>query len=72
MAYSQVSVWDKADYFAQAPETYRLSQYVVGNLFYNISPAFQVGIEYLYGMRKNADHRIGFAHRAQLLVQFNF
>ncbi len=72
VAYSQVSVWDKADYFAQAPETYRLSQYVVGNLFYNISPAFQVGVEYLYGMRKNADHRIGFAHRAQLLVQFNF
>ncbi|MDE5945632.1 MAG: porin [Rikenella sp.] len=70
--YSQVSVWDRNDYFAQAPDTYRLSQYVAGNLIYQISPAFQVGAEYLYGMRKNADHSIGFAHRAQLLIQFNF
>lgn len=70
--YSQVSVWDRNDYFAQAPQTYRLAQYAAGNLIYRISPAFQVGAEYLYGMRKNADRTIGFAHRAQMLVQFNF
>lgn len=71
-AYSQVSIWDKNDYFAQAPETYRLSQYIVGNLFYRISPAFQVGVEYLYGTRKNVNHELGHANRAQMMVQFNF
>lgn len=71
-AYSQVSVWDKNDYFAQAPDTYRLSQYVVGNLFYNISPAFSVGAEYLYGTRQNANHDRAHANRAQMMVQFNF
>ncbi len=71
-AYSQVSVWDKNNYFAQAPDTYRLSQYIVGNLFYNISPAFNVGVEYLYGTRKNVNHEKGHANRAQMRVQFNF
>ncbi|WP_298065173.1 DcaP family trimeric outer membrane transporter [uncultured Rikenella sp.] len=71
-AYSQVSVWDKNNYFAQAPDTYRLSQYIVGNLFYNISPAFNVGVEYLYGTRKNVNGEKGHANRAQMRVQFNF
>lgn len=71
-AYSQVSVWDKNDYFAQAPDAYRLSQYIVGNLFYRISPAFNVGVEYLYGTRKNVNHELGHANRAQMMVQFNF
>lgn len=71
-AYSQVNVWNRNGYFAQNPDTYRLSQYVVGNLFYNISPAFQVGVEYLYGTRKDAGGNKGSANRAQMMVQFNF
>ncbi|WP_294592859.1 DcaP family trimeric outer membrane transporter [uncultured Rikenella sp.] len=71
-AYSQVSVWNRNNYFAQAPDTYRLSQYIVGNLFYHITPAFSVGAEYLYGTRKNADHAKAHANRAQMMVQFNF
>lgn len=71
-AYSQVTVWNKNGYFAQVPDTYRLSQYVVANLFYNISPAFSVGAEYLYGTRQNANHDRAHANRAQMMVQFNF
>ena len=71
-AYSQVEIWDKNNYFAFAPNTYKLSKYIVANLFYSITPELNVGAEYLYGTRKNADNTKAEANRAQMMVQFNF
>jgi|GEM_PF-5727712 len=55
--YSQVNVWDKGQ--ESYPVQYKYSRYAVGNLFYNISPAFTVGLEYLYGTRTNNNNASG-------------
>lgn len=71
-AYSQVRMWNKNGYFAQAPDTYKLSKYIVANLFYNITPALNVGAEYLYGTRENANNSMANANCAQMMIQLNF
>ncbi len=71
-AYSQVQIWSDNNYFAQAPDTYKLSKYVVANVFYNIIPALNIGAEYLYGTRKNANNAKAHANCAQMMVQLNF
>lgn len=72
IGYSQVNLWDNNGYFQANPNAYQLSQYVVGNLFFNILPSLQVGAEYLYGTRYDADMTMGKANRAQMMVQFTF
>lgn len=72
-AYSQVNNWNKNDYFASNPApAYKTGQYIVGNVFCHISPAFQVGVEYLHGIRKNINVPAGHANRAQVLIQYTF
>lgn len=70
LGYSQVLMMDK--YGCQTASQYKLSQYVVANLFYNFSKSLWVGVEYLYGTRYNYDDAFGKAHRIQLAVQLNF
>lgn len=70
LGYSQVHVWNR-DGFFQANE-YKLSQYIVSNMFYKINPAIQVGLEYLYGNRTNQNNAFQKAHRIQAMVQLNF
>lgn len=72
VTYSQVNVWNKNNYFEQAPDTYKMAQYIVANVFYNILPALEVGVEYLYGTRKNADNVMKHANCAQVMIQFTF
>lgn len=71
-AYSQVQLWNNNNYFTEAPNTYKLSKYAVVNIFYNITPALNVGAEYLYGTRKNANNSMAHANRAQMMIQLNF
>lgn len=70
VGYSQVLMMDK--YGCEKASQYKLSQYVVANLFYNFSKSLWVGVEYLYGNRYNHDDAFGMAHRVQLAVQLNF
>lgn len=70
IGYSQVHVIHKDDY--SVPTDYKLAQYVVANVFYNISRSFSVGAEYLYGTRYNQDGTFGRSNRVQAMIQFNF
>lgn len=70
LGYSQVHVWNSYGFFQ--PQEYKLSQYIVSNMFYKFNPAIQVGIEYLYGNRTNQNNAFEKAHRVQAMVQLNF
>lgn len=70
LGYSQVTVFDTQGLFK--PTDYRIGQYAVGNLFYNFSSMWSVGVEYLYGRRTNFDGVLGESHRVQMAVQMNF
>lgn len=70
LAYSQVHIWNRDTYFND--NQYKLSQYIVGNMFYTFSPSIQLGVEYLYGTRHNQDQSFGKANRVQAMVQITF
>ncbi len=55
-----------------APDTYKYAQYVVTNVFWNILPNLQTGVEYLWGRRTNMDGASGKANRIQTMLQLNF
>ncbi|MBQ0016161.1 MAG: porin [Bacteroidales bacterium] len=50
---SRGSVYDQYSLYLTTVPTYKSSQYVAANLFYNIDQYTMVGIEYLYGERHN-------------------
>lgn len=58
----------------ESPEdgSYKYGLYAVGNVFWDMSPRIQVGIEYLHGRRMNFDHSSGSANRVDALFQFSF
>lgn len=70
LGYSQVNLTNRGGY--SQPMEYRAAQYVVANLFYNISPSFWVGAEYLYGTRIDQNDHLGRSNRIQLAAQFSF
>ena len=72
LGYSQARIFPKSDKLDLAGTNYRYGQYVVGNVFYNLTSDLQVGLEYLYGERVNINKEKGHANRVQALVQFNF
>ncbi|MCH5241416.1 MAG: hypothetical protein J1F67_03195 [Muribaculaceae bacterium] len=51
---------------------YKYGLYAVGNIFWDITPRFEVGLEYLHGKRKNFNGESGSANRlmAMFLVSF--
>lgn len=69
VAFSQQTYYPRHD-----PENteYKEGIYAVGNLFWNITPRFQVGIEYLYGLRENFNTAYNTAQRVMAQMQFNF
>lgn len=70
VGYSQVLV-NKGDQMVSG-NAYKLSQYIVGNLFYNFNSVFSVGVEYLYGTRYDFNDDFGKANRVQAMIQVNF
>ncbi len=56
----------------QQPPLFDKSQYVAANIFYNITPTVQAGIEYLWGSRKNKDGAFSQNTRIQSAVRVNF
>ncbi|MCM1291461.1 MAG: DcaP family trimeric outer membrane transporter [Prevotella sp.] len=62
-------------YFPKAPQEgseYKYGLYGAINLFWDIMPRLQVGIEYLAGKRMNFDHSHGNSNRIDALFMFSF
>lgn len=68
--YSQAKVFPKSG--VDAESAYRYGQYVVGNLFYNVTSDLQLGVEYLWGNRVNIGGEKNSANCVQAMLQFNF
>lgn len=68
--YSEVVVDRKTGYWS--PSQYKKGQYIFGNLFYHLSPRFELAIEYLYGTHKNMAGEKNSANRIQAMVKYNF
>lgn len=68
--YSQARVYPKDGTFSDTQ--YRYGEYVVGNLFYNLTSDFQLGLEYLWGNRVNLGKEKGSANCIQSVIQYNF
>lgn len=52
--------------------TYKRGIYVVANVFYNITPSVQAGMEYLWGSRENVNGETHHNTRLQTAVRVNF
>ena len=70
--YSQSRLYSENDYPSTPSEQYRYGQYLVANLFWNITPDLQVGAEYLRGWRTDFNDQTRHANRLNLAVQYSF
>ncbi len=70
--YSQSRLYSENCYQNNNPEQYKLGQYLVANVFWNVIPSLQLGIEYLHGWRKDFNKESEQANRINLSAQFNF
>ena len=53
-------------------DMYKYGLYAVGNVFWDITPRFEVGLEYLHGKRKNFNGESGSANRIMALLMVSF
>ncbi|MDE6466533.1 MAG: hypothetical protein K2L44_07495, partial [Duncaniella sp.] len=51
---------------------YKYAQYVLGNLFWQVTPIVQVGVEYIYGRRVDFDRSQAHDNRIQAMLQVSF
>lgn len=51
---------------------YKYAQYLVTNLFWNLTPSLQMGVEYLWGKRVDMDGLSRHNNRVQSMLQLNF
>ncbi len=72
VGYSQVRMYSNDGKNMLASTDYKLSQYIVTNLFYKFTRSLSLGAEYLYGTRYNFDGDFGKASRVQMAVRLNF
>ena len=52
--------------------TYKSAQYVVANIFYNLTPSVRTGIEYLWGCRENLGGEFKHNNRIQTAGRVNY
>lgn len=71
---SESRVWDVADYCKALDTTqnYKYGLYAAANMFYQITPWLQVGVEYLYGKRQTWSAGSGHDNRIQTQLAFSF
>lgn len=70
--YSQTTLHSNSGYSKAFPSAYRRGQYVVANMFYNVSNNMQLGLEYLHGWRSDFDGNKDGANRVNLAARYNF
>ncbi|MFI3303553.1 MAG: DcaP family trimeric outer membrane transporter [Rikenellaceae bacterium] len=68
--YSMVKVDKENGYYSD--DQFRKTQYMFGNLFYNLTPRLQLACEYIHGTRRNMNCQSNYANRGSLMAQFNF
>lgn len=69
------AAYGHARYFSRyepAPDDYRMGHYYAVNLFWEMTPRLQTGIEYLHGERRNFSGAHNSANRIDFLFQFAF
>ena len=69
--YSQSRIYSREG-VTPTPFSYKYSQYVVANCFWNVSKSLQLGAEYLFGAKTDFNSRSHSANRLNLLVQYSF
>lgn len=68
---SESRIWDVKSYATQSSSSnYKYALYAAANVFYNITPYLQWGVEYLWGHRQTWD--MGGAHDSRLQTQLMF
>lgn len=70
--YSQSRLYSENDYPQSPSGQYRYGQYLVANLFWNVTSDLQVGAEYLRGWRTDFDNDTRHANRLNVAVQYSF
>lgn len=70
--YSLSRLYSDNEYPAANSDSYRKGQYLVANLFWNVSSNLQVGAEYLRGWRTDFNSDTRHANRLNALVQYSF
>ena len=68
--YSAVTVRKKNGVYSD--DMYKQGQYIFGNVFWNLTPRFVLGAEYLYAHRKNMDGLKAHSNRINLLAKYSF
>lgn len=67
--YSFVRLYDQEN---MGGDFYRRGNYTVANCFYTPFDNFQVGLEYLHGVRTDMNHQHGSANRIEAMVKYSF
>ena len=70
--YSMSRLYSENGYPDNQASSYRYGQYLVANVFWNVTPNMQVGAEYLRGWRTDFSNSTHHANRMNLLVQYSF
>lgn len=70
--YSLSRLYSENGYPSDEPDMYRKGQYLVTNIFWNVSNNLQVGAEYLRGWRTDFNGDSRHANRMNALVQYSF
>lgn len=70
--YSASRLYSENGFPSNQPDYYKYGQYLVTNVFWNVTSNMQVGAEYLRGWRTNYDNTTNHANRVNLLVQYSF
>ena len=70
--YSLSRLYSEHGYPSEDPLYYRKGQYLVANVFWNVTNNLQVGAEYLRGWRTDFNDLTRHANRMNLLVQYSF
>lgn len=71
-SYSHVRTYADGCAMPAGDTQYRYAQYIAGNVFWNISPLLQSGIEYIYGRRVNYNGSQAHNSRIQAMLSLSF
>ena len=70
--YSQSNLRSRNGFAGTNPEMYKRGQYLVVNMFANLSENMQLGLEYLHGWRMDFDEHTYNANRINFSARYNF
>lgn len=70
--YSQSRLYSENNFPQTPSDRYRYGQYLVANIFYNVTSNLQLGAEYLRGWRTDFNREKRHANRINLSAQYNF